>query len=205
MQAFIIEFMNKGFGYFGITFLIAIENIFPPIPSEVILTLSGFMTSYTKMTILGVIVFSTLGSIVGALLLYYIGYLLNERRIKRIINSKLGKILCLKDSDIDKAMLWFKHKGNKTVFFCRFVPVIRSIISIPAGTSKMRITPFVLFTLLGSLIWNTILVVLGRLLGDRWDIVVNFVKKYSAITIILIIIILVVMVVYLRKKRKSKN
>ena len=205
MQAFIIDVMNKGFGYFGITFLIAIENIFPPIPSEVILTLGGFMTSYTNMTIIGVILFATLGSIVGALLLYYIGYLLNERRIKKIINSKVGRVLCLNENDIDRAISWFKSKGNKTIFFCRFVPVIRSIISIPAGTSKMKLTPFIIFTFFGSLIWNAVLVILGRLLGDKWELIVKYMNRYSIVTIIILICIIIFGVAYILKKRKNRN
>ena len=196
MQTLIINLMNKGLGYFGVAFLIALENIFPPIPSEVILTFGGFMTSYTKMTLIGVIVFSTIGSLVGAILLYYLGYLLNVRRLKKLVNSKLGRLLCLKESDIDKAISWFDVRGNRTVFFCRFVPVVRSLISIPAGITKMNIKAFLLFTAIGSLIWNTVLVILGRIVGNKWEMIVKFVKNYSIVCIFIICIVSTIALVY---------
>jgi len=205
MQTFIISLMNKGLGYFGIAFLIALENVFPPIPSEVILTLGGFMTSYTKMTLIGVIVFSTIGSLVGALILYYLGYLLNERRLKKLINSKFGKILCLKESDVDRAISWFDIRGNRTVFFCRFIPVIRSLISIPAGITKMNIKAFLLFTTLGSLIWNSVLVILGRILGNKWELIVKFIKDYSIVCGVILSTLLIIGIVVFIKKRKNEK
>ena len=143
MQEMIIEIMNN-FGYLGVFLLIAIENVFPPIPSEVILLFGGFMTTFSDMNIVGVIIASTLGSILGAIVLYYIGKILNKERLKKIITSKPGKILRLKPEDIDKADNWFDTKGNKTVFFCRFVPIIRSLISIPAGMSEMTMKKFLI-------------------------------------------------------------
>lgn len=205
MQSFVISLMNKGLGYFGIAFLTALENIFPPIPSEVVLTLGGFMTSYTKMTLAGVIIFSTLGSLIGALLLYYLGYLLNERRLKKLVNNKLGRILCLKESDIDRAIKWFDIRGNRTVFFCRFVPMIRSLISIPAGTTKMNLKPFILFTTLGTLIWNSVLVILGRVLGNKWKLIIKFVKDYSFICGIIIGALFVIGIYTFIKNRKKEN
>ena len=206
MQTWIISILNSGFGYFGIAFLIALENIFPPIPSEVILTLGGFMTTYTDLNIVGVIIASTVGSLIGAILLYYIGYLIGEKRLKKLVNGKLGKILFLKEEDIDKADLWFKNRGKKTVFFCRFIPVIRSLISIPAGLSKMRFRPFILFTALGSIIWNTVLVVLGYIVGDKWETIVDIFNKYSSICLIIFgIFILCLIVRIIIKKKKEKE
>ena len=156
MEEFVISIMNQ-FGYFGIFFLIFIENIFPPIPSEVVLLFGGFMTTYSKLNLFGMIIFSTLGSTVGAIVLYYIGKILNKERLKKIVSGKIGKVLRLKASDIEKADKWFDTKGNKTVFFCRFIPVVRSLISIPAGMSEMIMSKFLLYTITGSLIWNTVL------------------------------------------------
>ncbi|NLA33819.1 MAG: DedA family protein, partial [Tenericutes bacterium] len=155
-----IEIMNK-FGYFGVLFLIAIENIFPPIPSEVILTYGGFMTQRPTSTleISGVIFFATIGSLIGALILYYIGKLLNKETLIKIISSKSGKLLCLKPRDIEKANEWFENQGNKTVFFCRFIPILRSLISIPAGMSNMKFSKFLFYTIVGSIGWNAILVI----------------------------------------------
>ena len=102
MEEFVISIMNQ-FGYLGIFFLIFIENIFPPIPSEVVLLFGGFMTTYSKLNIIGMTIFSTIGSVIGAIVLYYIGKLLNKERLKNIVSGKIGKILCLKASDIEKA------------------------------------------------------------------------------------------------------
>lgn len=203
MQAFIISFMNK-FGYLGITFLIALENVFPPIPSEVILGFGGFMTTYTKLNVIGVILFATIGSIVGAIILYYIGKLLNKERLKKIVNGKIGKLLFLKESDIDSSFKWFDTKGYRTVFFCRFVPVVRSLISIPAGMSKMNFIKFLILTTIGSLIWNTVLVIIGSLLGNNWESLVLVIDKYSFVVLLLIIIFIIIFVYKFYKSRLKK-
>lgn len=138
MENFVIGIMNK-FGYLGIFLLILLENLFPPIPSEVILTFGGFMTISTSMNVFGVILVSTIGSLLGAIILYYLGKILNKERINKIIKSKYGKLLRIKSKDIEMADKWFDTKGRKTVFFCRFIPVVRSLISIPAGMSEMQL------------------------------------------------------------------
>lgn len=151
MENLVIEIMNN-FGYLGIGLLILIENLFPPLPSELILTFGGFMTIDTSMTVIGVILFSTVGSLLGAIALYYIGKILNKERLIKIVKSKYGKLLKIKPKDIESADKWFDTKGNKTVFFCRFVPVVRSLISIPAGMSEMPMLKFIIYTTFGSLI-----------------------------------------------------
>ena len=204
MQEMIIEIMNN-FGYLGVFLLIAIENVFPPIPSEVILLFGGFMTTFSDMNIVGVIISSTLGSVLGAIILYYIGKILNKERLKKIITSKPGKILRLKPEDIDKADEWFDTKGNKTVFFCRFVPIIRSLISIPAGMSEMPMKKFLIYTAAGSLIWNAALTIAGSIVGENWTSILDIMDKYSHIILVLLIIIFVVAVVLFYKKRKKSN
>ena len=202
MQTAIISIMNK-YGYFGVFFLIAVENIFPPIPSEVILLFGGFMTTYSKINIIGVIIASTLGSLVGALILYYIGKILNKERLKKIVKGKIGKILRLKAKDIDKADEWFDTKGNKTVFFCRFVPILRSLISIPAGMSEMPMPKFLLYTTVGSAIWNAVLTIAGSIVGDKWETIVDIFDKYSHITLIILIVLFIGAIIYYFKKRKN--
>ena len=205
MQEFIISMMNQ-FGYIGVFLLIAIENIFPPIPSEVILLFGGFMTTYSKLNIVLMIIFATLGSIIGAIVLYYVGKILNKERLKKIVSGKIGKILRLKNSDIDKADQWFDTKGNKTVFFCRFVPIVRSLISIPAGMSEMPMGKFLLYTTVGSLIWNTVLIILGAIVGENWTSILNIFDTYSHIVAILLIIIFIVFIyIFYKKKKKIKN
>ena len=204
MQEIILSIMGK-YGYIGVFLLIMIENVFPPIPSEVILLFGGFMTTYTKLSIFGMVVASTLGSLFGAIILYYIGKIFNKDRLKKIISGKLGKILRLKVSDIDNADNWFDNKGNKTVFFCRFVPLIRSLISIPAGMSDMPMFKFLLYTLFGSLIWNTVLIIVGSVVGENWTKIVNVLDTYSHIVVLILLIIVVVGIYLFYKKRSDKK
>ena len=205
MQQFILHIIEQ-FGYLGVFFLILIENVFPPIPSEVILLFSGFFSTYTNLSVLYMIVASTLGSFLGAIILYYIGKIFNKERLKKIVNGRLGKILFLKEKDIDKADEWFDNKGNKSVFFCRFVPIVRSLISIPAGMSEMPMLKFIIYTVCGSMIWNTVLICLGYKLGDNWEYVLTILDKYQMVVIIILIIILgYVIIKFYRKKRKSKK
>ena len=207
MEQFIINAMEQ-FGYIGVFLLIAIENIFPPIPSEVILVFGGFMTTYTSLSIPIMVLAATLGSLLGAIVLYYIGKIFNKERLKRIVNGKIGKVLRLKASDIEKADKWFDTKGNKTVFFCRFIPIVRSLISIPAGMSEMPMKKFLLYTISGSLIWNTVLIIVGSIVGDKWETIVGYLDNFSNIILIILIIIFVVAMYYwfvIRKKKQSKK
>lgn len=199
MQEIILSIMNQ-FGYLGIFLLIAIENIFPPIPSEIILLFSGFMTTYTKLNILGMIISSTLGAVLGAIILYYIGKLFNKERLKKIISGKLGKLLKLKNSDIDKADKWFDNKGQKTVFFCRFIPLIRSLISIPAGMSEMSILKFLTYTTLGTLIWNIILIIIESVVGNNWTSILSILDTYSRIVVIVLGLIFILFITLFYKK-----
>ncbi len=206
MQEFVLSVMNQ-YGYLGVFLMIAIENIFPPIPSEVILLFGGFMTTYTKLNIVVMVLAATAGSVVGAIALYYIGKIFNKERLKKLISGKLGKILRLKTSDIDKADEWFDTKGNKTVFFCRFVPLIRSLISIPAGMSEMPMPKFLLYTTIGSLIWNFVLILVGSLVGENWENIVSIFDTYSHIivAILAVLVILAIVIFYWKRSKKSKE
>lgn len=203
MEQFIISLMEQ-FGYFGVFFLITLENVFPPIPSEVILLFGGFMTTYTNLNLFFMIFVATLGSLVGAIILYYIGKILNKERLKKIVSGKIGKILRLKAKDIDLADQWFDTKGNKTVFFCRFIPIVRSLISIPAGMSEMPLQKFVLYTILGSAIWNTILIIIGNRVGENWESILSIFDQYSHIVSILLIVFFIVFIIWFYTKKKKK-
>lgn len=203
MENFIVEVMNN-YGYIGIGLLILIENLFPPIPSELILTFGGFMTIESDITILGVIISATIGSALGALALYYIGKILNKERLIKIVRSKYGKFLQVKPKHIESADKWFYEKGNKTVFFCRFIPVVRSLISIPAGMSQMPLLKFIIYTIAGSLIWNTVLVFVGAYAGDKKDYILSIIDKFSYILIFLILIACLLFLVKFYKKSKKK-
>ncbi|WP_394522098.1 DedA family protein [Lacrimispora sp. JR3] len=200
MQEWIINTMDQ-FGYLGIALLIAIENIFPPIPSELILTFGGFMTTYTDMNKWLVVLFATIGSVVGACVLYSIGLLLPVEKLELLIN-KWGHILRLKRADIKRAEGWFEKRGTSTIFFCRFIPLIRSLISIPAGMAKMHMGKFFVYTTLGTFIWNIVLVFLGAFAGSRWELIVKYMDVYSHVTVRVLAVIGVGVIVWFVKKRK---
>lgn len=201
VETFIIEIIND-YGYLGIFLLITLENIFPPIPSEVILLFGGFLTVSTALGVPGVILVSTLGSVVGAIILYSIAYPLDEQRLTRII-ERWGHILRLDKKDIRRADDWFQRFGVLTVFFCRLVPILRSLVSIPAGMCHMNFGKFLLFTVAGTAIWNTILVNIGAAVGASWKSIVGYFDMYSDLVLIALIILFVAFVVRHFWVRKS--
>ena len=201
MESWITQFIED-FGYIGVFLMIALENIFPPIPSEIILTFGGFMTTSTELTIFGVIIASTLGSVVGAIMLYAIGLLMDVNRLEKII-ERWGHILRLTKEDIHKADSWFDRFGIWTVFFCRMIPLIRSLISIPAGMAKMNFFTFLLFTTLGTLIWNTLLVNLGAQFGEAWPTIVQYFDYYSNFIYVIIGLSIVIGIIWFFRRKRS--
>lgn len=206
MQEFVTQIMDS-FGYAGIFFLILIENLFPPIPSEVILTFGGFMTTYTALKVPGVIAASTAGSLLGAVFLYFVGSLIPAQKLRALLEGTLGKRLHFQTEDVDDANGWFERKGKSTVFFCRFVPIIRSLISIPAGMSRMSMMSFLVLTFAGSLGWNTVLVTAGAVAGASWEKVIRVMNQYSdAVVVAAGIFGFIGSCIYFRKKKEdTKN
>lgn len=206
MQEWIVQ-MTNDYGYIGILMLIFLENVFPPIPSEVILPFSGFLTTCTKMKLVGVILYATLGSVLGAIILYAAGYILNQDRLERLVESKIGKILRFKKENVEKTIQWFKRYGMSTVFFCRCIPMLRSLISIPAGITKMSFVKFLALTAAGSFIWNVALVSLGAWAGASWGTISGYIAMYSDIVKIiaggLLVSFLLGYMQSQRQKRKS--
>ena len=203
IQDIVIKIMNE-YGYLGIIFLIFIENIFPPIPSEVILTFGGFLTTCTVMNVPGVVVFATVGSVMGAFLLYYLGYFLSPSRQEQLINGKAGKFLHLKMESFQKGQSWFEKHGNTTVFFCRFIPIIRSVISVPAGMAGMDIGKFTILTTLGSFGWNLVLVSLGAWAGKSWEKIADYMKEYALVGKgILIAVVVIWFWRFIKRKKKT--
>jgi membrane protein DedA with SNARE-associated domain len=149
----------------GVGLLVAAENLFPPLPSEVILPLAGYVASQGRMSLLAAIIAATLGSYLGALALYWLGALLGRHRLRRIVD----KLPLVDVTDLDKAEEWFARHGRAAVLIGRCVPLVRSLISVPAGVERMPILQFSLYTLLGSAVWNTIFVVAGYQLGSHWQ------------------------------------
>lgn len=200
MQEIILDIINQ-FGYIGIFLLITLENIFPPVPSEVILTFGGFLTTYTDMNVWGVIIAATIGSVTGAVILYIIGRILKAERLERLFDSRLVKPLHLRKEDVRRAERWFLKHGNKAVFFCRFIPIVRSLISIPAGVSKMQWRPFLRLTVIGTFIWNAVLIFLGRIAGNTWETIAGYVDVYAMIALAAFLLIAIAIGVIFIKKR----
>ncbi|EAC9833493.1 DedA family protein [Listeria monocytogenes] len=190
METWITSIMAD-FGYIGIFILIMVENLFPPIPSEIILTFGGFMTTVTSLNVVMVIIVATLGSVVGAILLYKVASYFGKERLTKIV-LKYGRILRLKESDIERAENFFLKYGSWAVFLCRMIPLIRSLISIPAGMTKMKMSKFLILTTAGSLLWNTVLIGLGAMLGESWSEIVVFMDSFSTIIYSIIAILVVV-------------
>lgn len=204
MQAWITDFMEQ-FGYFGIFLMLAFENIFPPIPSEVILPFGGFMTTTTSLTIPGVIIAATAGSLLGAVILYYIGRLLDVSLLEKLV-ERWGSLIRVSKKDIHKADAWFDKYGYWTVLFCRMVPLVRSLISIPAGMSGMKFGVFMIFTTIGTLGWNLLLVLIGAALGESWEDIAMYMDVYSNVVYVLIAGGLVILgFLYFRKRSRRMN
>jgi membrane protein DedA with SNARE-associated domain len=201
MNDWILSFMEE-FGYIGIMLIIALENLFPPIPSELVLPFGGFMTTTTNLSVPGVIIAATIGSVLGAIILYWIGRLIDVEVLERFID-RWGHILRITKKDIRSADKWFLKYGSWTVFFCRLIPVVRSLISIPAGMAKMKFGTFIFFSTLGTIIWNTILVSLGAALGASWEDILEYIEVYKSIVYVLIAAIGIIVIVWYIKRRRS--
>ncbi|EHA0863135.1 DedA family protein [Listeria monocytogenes] len=203
METWITSIMAD-FGYIGIFVLIMVENLFPPIPSEIILTFGGFMTTVTSLNVVMVIIVATLGSVVGAILLYKVASYFGKERLTKIV-LKYSRILRLKESDIERAENFFLKYGSWAVFLCRMIPLIRSLISIPAGMTKMKMSKFLILTTAGSLLWNTVLIGLGAMLGESWSEIVVFMDSFSTIIYSIIAILVVVGLGFFFRARFKKT
>ncbi len=167
-------------GYLGLALLLIAENLFPPIPSEVVLPLAGFLVGRGDLNLWGALVAATTGSVLGAVVLYSLGRWGGRRLVLRY-----GSWLRVDEESLDRAEGWFRHYGDVLVLFARVVPIARSIVSIPAGTAKMPLVRFAILTGIGSAIWNALLIGAGVLLGANWSMVQNWIGSYSNVVLIL--------------------
>ena len=164
MQAFVLSFVAQ-YGYLALSALIFLENVFPPIPSEAILPAAGFMSSIGSLWLPVAILAATIGSLLGAYVLYGVGRVLSQERLERLMGTKPLGMLGFEPGDVSSAIGWFKKHG----LVCRCIPIVRSLISIPAGISGMGVMRFSAYTFLGSLVWNTILCTVGYVAGSAWE------------------------------------
>ncbi|MCP1388353.1 DedA family protein [Corynebacterium sp. TA-R-1] len=186
----------------GVGIAILLENLFPPIPSEVVLPLAGFTVAQGSLNWLAVFIWSVAGSVIGAYILYGVGAWLGLERLRKIADW----MWLVKSSDVDAAMNFFNKYGKPSIFFGRLIPGVRSLISIPAGLDRMNLITFGLWTTLGSGIWNAILIYLGYLLGDNWEAATGYVDTYSnVIYVILGLIILGFLVFFIRRAVKERG
>lgn len=188
-------------GYSGIGFLMFLENLFPPIPSELIMPLAGFTVSQGKMAMVPAIAAGVIGTMVGALPWYYLGRFLGEARIKRWVD-KYGGWLGFKVEDIDKSKQWFYRRGNAAVFFCRMVPGVRTLISLPAGFSNMPLPQFLIYSTLGTLGWVMLLTFAGYLLGENYELVDAYLAPVSKLVLLLLGLAFIVWVIRQYRNRR---
>lgn len=190
-----VESLIVGMGYPGIIFVMALENLFPPIPSEAIMPLAGYLavTQPAKFHLLWVTVAGTIGSVVGAIALYAFGYWAGEPIVRRFIR-RFGKFLFLSEGDLDRAIEWFTRYGDWVIFFGRLVPIIRSLVSIPAGFRSegkpMPMGRFLAFTVVGTAAWSFMLAYAGMVLGEHWESVIGIIDSYEQVVIVVLVVLI---------------
>jgi membrane protein DedA with SNARE-associated domain len=190
-------------GYLGVALSVAIENVFPPIPSELVLPLAGFLAGQGRFSLPVVILAATVGSVAGALVLYAVGRWMGEGKVRWFV-CRYGGWFLLDESDLDKSLDWFRRHGRKSVLIGRVVPLVRSLVSIPAGIARMPVLKFVIFTALGSTVWNTALIGAGWLLGEQWARVEDYTRPLSY-AVLLVIVVAVAWFAWQRTKSRSRR
>ena len=185
LASWAVDVIDK-LGYLGLYLILVLENVFPPIPSEAVLPLAGYNSSRGDMNYFIALVVSTAGAVSGALILYWFGDWFGETRVRWLIR-KFGKWFAISEQDFDTAGEWFDRRGNLAVLVCRCVPIVRSIVSIPAGIRRMPLIPFVIYSAIGSGIWNAVLIGLGWIVGDNWEEIEDYVGYLQYVVIVLVI------------------
>jgi membrane protein DedA with SNARE-associated domain len=203
MKEWIINIMTS-LNYWGIALLMFAENLFPPIPSELIMPLAGFTVSQGKMSFVPAVLAGVIGTIIGALPWYYAGKLVGEERLKTLAD-KYGKWITVSSQDIDKVSHWFNRYGNKAVLLGRLVPGIRTLISLPAGLSNMPLAPFLIYSTLGTTMWVMLLTFLGFILGDNYELVDKYLAPVSKIVLVFLLAVFVAWIVIKKRKKKDKK
>lgn len=184
-------------GPLGVGLLVALENLFPPIPSEVILPVAGYVASQGQMSLAWAIVGATIGAVVGAIALYGLGVWFGRDRLRRW----LDRLPLMEVEDLDRAEAWFERHGGQAVLIGRCVPIVRSLVSIPAGLERMAVPKFLLYTAIGSAVWNSGLVVAGYVLGSQWEDVGHY-SDYINYAVYVVVVVLVVRFVWTRLRRR---
>lgn len=187
MSEWVLVIMDR-LGLMGVLLLMFLENVFPPIPSELIMSAAGFAAANGSMGLVAVIVAGTMGCVLGALVLYYLGTLFDQQRLL-VLTAKYGKYVLIKPDDVINAQAWFDKYGKAVIFFGRMTPGIRSLISIPAGMARMPMLPFLLLTTAGSAIWTAFLAYAGFLLGANYTAIEQYIAPVSKGVLVVILIV----------------
>ena len=190
----------ESIGIFGAGLFIAIESVVIPLPSEIVLLLSGFNVSIGEFSFFSVWIATTIGSLVGAYFLYSIGYAVSREGIEKLV-LRFGKFVGIKQRDVDAAFRWFDKYGTFVIFFGRLIPLIRSLVSIPAGLAKMSLIRFSLLTAAGSGIWNALWIYLGIQLEDRWREAESWAKYLDYAVYALVVLMTIVFVTKMIRRR----
>lgn len=202
MTDWIISIMEQ-LGYFGIALLMFLDNVFPPIPSEIIMPSAGFTASQGQLLLSGVIIAGSIGSLLAAAVLYWIGRKISHQSIFNF-TDRYGKYLFIKSADVKKSLDWFEQYGHRIVFFGRMIPAVRSLISIPAGMSRMPFWKFMLYSGLGTIIWTSFLACVGYFFGNNTEMMQQIFSQVGYV-IIAIVVMLIIWVIYRRQSRKNKS
>lgn len=205
MISSIVNWMTEimeSLGYLGVFIAVFLETIFPPIPSAFIQPFSGFVASRTSQSLVLIIIAASLGSYLGTLPFYFLGVWGEEFVYKFLY--KYGKYLFIEEDEVDKAFDFFDKHGSSIVLTGRLIPLVRTVISFPAGVAKMPFIQFTIYTLLGAALWSTILSTAGFLLGERWEILLVWLEKYETISIILMILVVLAYIGF-KVIRRTKN
>ncbi len=173
-------------GYIGVALLVVLENVFPPIPSEIVLPFAGFVAQQGSYSVVLMILAATVGSVIGALIMYWIAAIIGDERL-HAFTRKFGKWVQIREADLTRAEEWFDRHAMSAVLVGRCVPLIRSVVSIPAGFRRMKLIPYIAYTFLGSLVWNIALVGAGAVLGENWERVEPVVATFQWIVIVVIL------------------
>ena len=197
-----VEQIISSMGYIGLYLVMFLENVFPPIPSEVVLPLAGSLTLTGRFSIFWITIIGMLGSLTGAFLFYGLGKWLGEPRVRMII-EKHGHFALLSTDDLDRSLEWFDKYDDWVIFFSRMVPIVRSLISIPAGIASMKIGKFSFYTVMGTALWSFILALGGKLLGEQWPLIAEWINTYQNIVLIVAVgVVLFFIVSRLFNKKK---
>ena len=189
LEGWVLSIMEK-LGYLGIAFLMFLDNIFPPIPSEIIMPSAGYTAAKGELTLIGVIIAGSIGSLLAAALLYWIGRKIPQHHLFTLV-ERYGKYLRISVADLEKSLVWFEKYGHRIVFFGRMIPAVRSLISIPAGMSKMPFGKFMTYSGLGTIIWTTFLAFLGYHFSENQALMSLIMQRASYIILAIVILYII--------------